>query len=154
MTSAAPAVVHVVYLQPGQMAVRSDGHILTILGSCVAVCLIDAARGVGGMNHYLLPRGPRGGDSPRYADAALPELLARMMAAGAHREALEAKVFGGARILAAHPGTRDLGAENAAAAVRFLEAEHIPIASRDTGGTCSRKLILQPSDGVVWVRTF
>jgi chemotaxis protein CheD len=153
MTSAA-AAVRSIYLQPGQIAAGTDCHILTILGSCVAVCLHDAARRIGGMNHYLLPRGPRGASSPRFGDVAMPQLLARVLAEGAAREALEAKVFGGARILAARAGARDLGAENTDAALRFLEAERIPIVAQDAGGTRSRKLILQTSDGVVWLKTF
>jgi len=143
------------YLQPGDITVaEEDGHILTILGSCVAVCLIDRARGRVGMNHYLLPRGPRGSTSPRFADVALPQLLTAVLQRGSVRESLEAKVFGGARILAARPATRDLGAENAEAALRFLEAERIPVTACDTGGSSSRKLILQARDGVVWLRTF
>jgi chemotaxis protein CheD len=154
MTSSAPAAVRTIYLQPGQIAVGTECHILTILGSCVAVCLQDTVRNIGGMNHYLLPRGPRDATTPRFADVAMPQLLARVLAEGASRGTLEAKVFGGARILAARAGARDLGAENAAAAVSFLEAEGIPIVARDTGGTRSRKLILQTNDGVVWLKTF
>lgn len=27
----------------------------TVIGSCVAVCLVDHEKGIGGMNHILLP---------------------------------------------------------------------------------------------------
>jgi chemotaxis protein CheD len=153
VTVAVPTSVQTVYLQPGQIAV-ADAHILTVLGSCVAVCLHDAVRHVSGMNHYLLPRGPRGSDSLRFADVALPRLLERVLDAGASRGTLQAKVFGGARILARGAVPRDLGAENVVAALTFLEHEGIPIVARDTGGNRSRKLILQASDGVVWLKTF
>lgn len=153
MTAAVPSAVQTVYLQPGQIAV-ADAHILTVLGSCVAVCLHDPERRIAGMNHYLLPRGPRGSDSLRFADVALPRLLERVLGAGASRGALQAKVFGGARILARGTAPRDLGAENVVAALNFLEQEGIPIVARDTGGTRSRKLILQSADGVVWLKTF
>ena len=48
--------VHVVQ---GEHYVTGDPEVTltTILGSCVAVCLWDPERGVGGMNHFLLPEG-------------------------------------------------------------------------------------------------
>jgi chemotaxis protein CheD len=142
------------YLQPGQITVGEGFHVLTILGSCVAVCLVDRVRGVGGINHYLLPRGPRGSESPRFGDVALPQLLQQMLVRGARRESLEAKLFGGARVLAATSASRDLGAENVAAALEFLKKEDLPIVARNTGGDRGRKLVFQTSDGVVWVKTF
>ena len=154
MTLARPPAMPTTYLQPGQMAVGTDVHILTILGSCVAVCLLDTGRRVGGMNHFLLPRGPSGATALRFADVALPRLLQGLLEAGARREALEAKVFGGARILAPRGAGDDLGEQNTKAALIFLAAERIPVAARDTGGTRSRKLILQTADGVVWLKSF
>jgi chemotaxis protein CheD len=155
--SAAEALVRGsgVYLQPGQLVATAEAvHITTILGSCVAVCLHDAAMGASGMNHYLLPRGPRGADSARFAEVALPRLLERVLAQGASRPCLEAKVFGGARILAASTVPRDLGQENVDAALTFLATERIRVTALNTGGTRGRKLIFQTVDGVVWVKTF
>jgi chemotaxis protein CheD len=152
---ARPAVsAKTLYLQPGQLTVSGGAHILTIVGSCVAVCLFDPVAGVGGMNHYLLPRGPRGTDSPRFGEVALPRLLEQMLALGATPATLEAKVFGGARVLAGVPSSRDLGAENVALALPFLQAQGIAVTARDTGGSRGRKLIFQTSDGVVWLKTF
>lgn len=153
MSVAVLPAVRTIYLPPGQIAM-GEGHILTILGSCVAVCLVDALHHVGGMNHYMLPRGPRDSESLRFGDVAMRQLLDRLLAAGAVRTALEAKVFGGARILASRTAARDLGAENVEAALGFLGRERIPIVARDTGGTHSRKLILQTGDGVAWLKTF
>jgi chemotaxis protein CheD len=143
-----------VYLQPGQIVVGEAFQILTILGSCVSVCLRDPASGVAGMNHYLLAQGPSGSGSARFADVALPRLLQEVLASGARRSGLEAKVFGGACTLGGASTSRDLGAENVGAALRFLEAETIPVVAQDTGGTRGRKLIFQTADGVVWLKTF
>ena len=154
MIVTAPAAAPTLYLQPGEIAAGDGCHILTILGSCVAVCLVDRARGVGAMNHYLLPRGPRAGGSARFGDVALPRLVDEVLARGATREGLEAKVFGGARVLARTTATRDLGFENVQIAIDFLSAERIPVVARNTGGDRGRKLIFQTSDGVVWVKTF
>ena len=48
--------VHVVQ---GEHAISADPDVMmtTILGSCVAVCMTDPVRGVGGMNHFMLPEG-------------------------------------------------------------------------------------------------
>jgi chemotaxis protein CheD len=143
-----------VYLQPGQIVVVTACHILTILGSCVSVCLLDSVSGVGGMNHFLLPRGPSGSDSARFGDVALPRLLQQVLAIGGARASLRAKVFGGARVLAQPSAARDLGAENVQVAVHFLEAEGIAILAQHTGGTRGRKLIFQTADGVAWLKTF
>ena len=41
---------------PGEFyASAEDEVIVTVLGSCVAACLMDPATLVGGMNHFLLP---------------------------------------------------------------------------------------------------
>jgi chemotaxis protein CheD len=146
--------VQTFYLQPGETVVGDGCHVLTILGSCVAVCLVDRTRGLGGMNHFLLPRGPRAATSPRFGDVALARLLKEMLARGAAHERLEAKLFGGARVLASTSVTRDLGLENVQIAVDFLAAEGIPLVARNTGGDRGRKLIFQTSDGVVWVKSF
>ena len=38
---------------------RSDEILVTVLGSCVAACIRDPFAGIGGMNHFMLPRRPR-----------------------------------------------------------------------------------------------
>ena len=46
------------YLHPGRLLVSTEpAAVTTILGSCVSVCLWDESRGIGGMNHHLLPDG-------------------------------------------------------------------------------------------------
>jgi chemotaxis protein CheD len=144
-----------VYLQPGQIVVSAQAcRVTTILGSCVAVALYDATQGLGGINHYLLPRGPRDSDSARFGQVALPRLLREILALGADRRRLVAKVFGGSCVLGNHdPGRRDIGRQNVDAALEFLAAERIPVAASDTGGTQGRKLVFRTADGVVWLKS-
>ena len=47
-----------------------EESLLTILGSCVAACLYDPVRGVGGMNHFLLADGD-GQEAMRYGAYAM-----------------------------------------------------------------------------------
>ena len=44
------------FLLPGEMHYSKEPtRLLTLLGSCVAVCLHDRRTKAGGMNHFLLP---------------------------------------------------------------------------------------------------
>jgi hypothetical protein len=72
----------------------------TVLGSCVAACLRDPVAGVGGMNHFLLPDGAGAGTDAgrRYGAYAMELLINELIKAGARRERLEAKLFGGGRM--------------------------------------------------------
>ena len=45
-----------VKILPGEYFVtQRDLVIVTVLGSCVSVCLRDRLSGIGGMNHFMLP---------------------------------------------------------------------------------------------------
>ena len=141
-----------VYLAPGRLyASAEDAHVTTILGSCVAVCLFDAHARVGGINHYLLPRGAPA--SPRFGDGAVPLLVERVLELGAHRGRLAAKVFGGACVLEGfRADAASLGARNAEVAFAELGAEQVPVVGSDVGGQRGRRLMFHVRTGAAWVR--
>jgi chemotaxis protein CheD len=153
--TAAPAPPGTLYLHPGTLTVSATPlAVSTILGSCVGVCLFDAARGVGGMNHFLLP-GSAGSARPtvRFGDLAMERLLAEVLRAGARRAGLAARVYGGACVLAAVRGPGDpLGDRNVAAALRFLEDARIPVLERGTGGRRGRRIVFHTWDGAAEAR--
>lgn len=141
------------YLQPGQLEVSTGSVFSTVLGSCVAVCLWDSRGGLGGMNHFLLPSLPPGGSAcARFGSVAVPELVERVLARGAQRECLEAKVFGGARVLAVEDGLDHLGARNAEVALELLDAQRIRHVGGDVLGQRGRRLIFDSASGQAWVR--
>jgi len=141
------------FLHAGQLfAAGEPTEIVTILGSCVSVCLFDAARGVGGANHFMLP-GRATTPSPRYAKDAMELLLSQLLALGARRSRLEAKLFGGASMLKVGAESNgDLGARNIEAARLELAEKRIPIVGEDVGGTRGRKLVFSTADGTVLVK--
>jgi chemotaxis protein CheD len=142
-----------VYLHAGQLSVAAvPTAITTILGSCVAVCLFDPAARVGGMNHFLLPLHVEREKSPRFGTVAVPQLVDEVVRAGARRDALLAKVFGGASVIGAFRGSRNLGEENAQLALRLLEDARIRVLDMDVGGKRGRKVIFHSDDGTAWVR--
>jgi len=142
-----------VYLHAGDLVVaKSPTAIVTILGSCVAVCLWDADAAVGGMNHYLLPFHVEREKSARFGSVAIPRLLEEVVTAGADPRNLQAKVFGGASVIGAFSKGRKLGDENAHLALESLHALGVPVIEQDLGGTKGRKLVFHSDDGAAWIR--
>jgi chemotaxis protein CheD len=144
---------------PGEFYVtREDEVIDTVLGSCVAACIRNPRLGIGGMNHFMLPRPVgAGGDAwekvasraTRYGSASMEQLINRVLSAGGERKELEVKVFGGGRVLSS---LSDIGAHNITFVREFLRHEGLKIASEDTGDTCSRHVHYFPRTGRVRVR--
>lgn len=146
------------HLYPGHvLAPVEPTTVTTILGSCVSVCLWDAARLVGGINHFLLPDSPVGDRfSGRFAAVACRRLLAAFLDAGSDRRDLRAKVFGGACVIGAlgalEGAAGHLGQRNVEAAFAFLDAERIPVVAQDVGGRLGRKVVYMTATGDAWVR--
>jgi chemotaxis protein CheD len=142
-----------VYLHPGQISVsQTPCTVTTILGSCVAVGLWDAREGVGGLCHFLLPEGTRTqAPSPRFAEAAVAQLVSALAALGARPEALFAKIFGGACVIEAMRKGH-LGVRNVERARALLAERGIPIVGADVEGNRGRKLIFHTADGSAWVK--
>lgn len=145
-----------VYVLPGEVRVATfPTRFLTILGSCVAVCLYDRVHGVGGLNHYLLPGSPPPDekDRTRWSETAIDVLFQKVLAAGARSDCLEAKIFGGARISARDvPDALRIGDRNVEEAIVALRQRGIEMVNRSTGGNVGRKIIFESNTGVVWVR--
>jgi chemotaxis protein CheD len=142
------------FVHSGQVAVSGGATwLVTILGSCVSVCVWDSRRRGGGMNHFALPYAPLALPRPprpfTYGDVAVPELIDRMLASGSRLNALEAKVFGGAG-MAGERG--ELGARNAELALALLAERGVHVVARDVGGRRGRKLLFSTADGTALVR--
>jgi chemotaxis protein CheD len=142
---------------PGEYYFTSrDMLIVTVLGSCVAACIRDRVSGIGGMNHFMLPdSGPddRSPVSPlmRYGIHAMEVLINDVLKAGARRENLEAKVFGGANVLRGFAKI-DVGARNAGFVRAYLHAEKIHLAAEDLHDAHARKVYFFPRTGKVLVK--
>jgi chemotaxis protein CheD len=144
------------FLQAGQLVVSSTPlSVVTILGSCVSVCLFDAIARIGGINHYLLPWGaPEGLTAARYGNTALQQLFDKIAEAGAKKNRLIAAVFGGAAILNTPPerSRPPLGTQNVQLALKVLKDEHIVVQHMEVEGDCGRKLTFQTDTGFATVK--
>lgn len=146
-----------VKILPGEYFVTTrDMLIVTVLGSCVSVCLRDRKTGIGGMNHFMLPgnsdedAGPVS-SSARYGSYAMEILINHLLKLGAERNRLEAKVFGGGRVLSGFT-VNQVGDRNADFVLKYLQAEKIPIAAQDLLDVYPRKIYFFPAEGRVLVR--
>ncbi len=142
------------YLYPSFIKVtRGPIQIHTILGSCVAVCLYDSSRKIGGMNHFMLPLwNGKGLASPKYGNIAMQKLLSSLLDQGALRNKIVAKVFGGANVLEFNTGGTHIGQRNTELAFSTLDEMKIKVVAKSTGGELGRKIIFDVADGKVHQR--
>lgn len=144
-------------VMPGEHKVSWEAaEIATLLGSCVAACIWDRKRHVGGLNHFMLPDAPpdhslSGQTMPlRYGLYAMEQLVNDLLMMGCKRENLQAKVFGGANMTGAC-GSANIGRRNSEFVLGFLERDNIPIISVDLGGSHSRRIRFLTDTGKVRV---
>ena len=137
---------------PGEYFVHDeDILIMTTLGSCIAACLWDREKRVGGMNHFLLPDGGSGGDSGRYGSFAMDQLIGELVKRGATRATMEAKVFGGGAVVSGM-NTLNVGERNTAFVLDYLRTERITVVSRDVLDIYPRKVCFLPASGKAMVK--
>ncbi|WP_165218098.1 chemotaxis protein CheD [Affinirhizobium pseudoryzae] len=141
--------LEVTHIIGGQCLVTRDPDRIfsTVLGSCVSACIYDPLAGIGGMNHFVLPRG--GDKAPvtqkyRYGDIAMASLVDSLCRNGARAERLVAKLYGG-RLRDDSGG--DPGALNAEYAKHFLRMHRIKLIEASLGGQVARWVTFHPTTG-------
>jgi len=140
-----------------QMAVCRAPHGLACLGlgSCVAVILYDPVMKMGGIVHVLLPKAPHNCDSDeKYADTGTKKLVKELLAKGASKERLVAKLVGGAQMFPSLSlSVSDIGRHNIEEAKRILKDIGVKIVSEDTQGNRGRSAYLNTENGRVIIET-
>lgn len=152
--------VYAAKILPGEFYVSLAGEmIVTVLGSCIAACIRDRVKGVGGMNHFMLPvqrENMSGGiavmsESARYGNWAMEYLINEILKNGGDKRNLEIKIFGGGRVLE-NMQQIDVGQKNIDFVHRFIVSEGLKLAAEDVGGVYPRKVLFFPDTGSVKVR--
>ncbi len=146
--------IEAVKVLPGEYFVTTTDMVLvTVLGSCVSACIRDREKGIGGLNHFMLADGANslGSASARYGGYAMEVLINHLLKLGARRGSLEAKVFGGGRVMASLSGSM-VGERNASFVTEYLKTEKIPIVARDMLDVHPRKIYFFPNNGKVMVK--
>lgn len=146
-----------VKILPGEYFVTPrDLLIVTVLGSCVSVCLRDPQNGIGGMNHFMLPGNSDDGFGPvsssaRYGVYAMEVLINHLLKLGARRHQLEAKVFGGGCVLRGITAN-NIGQRNVDFVLDYLHTEGIELLAEDLLDIYPRKVYFFPASGRVLVK--
>lgn len=140
---------------PGEYFVTTtDMLLVTVLGSCVSACIRDKEKGIGGMNHFMLAESAEQSPysaSARYGTYAMEILINHLLKLGARRGSLEAKVFGGGRVMAALASS-NVGERNSSFVIDFLRTEGIFVSARDLLDVHPRKVYFFPHTGRVLVK--
>lgn len=127
------------------------------LGSCVGIAIRDPSSGIGGLAHIMLPDSTQIKDNsniPKFADTGIEELVRLVVAAGAQRTRLVAKIAGGAQMFAFQNKSSlvRVGERNVEATKAKLAEMKIPILAEDTGKNFGRTVIFSPETGDFEIR--
>lgn len=137
---------------PGEYFVANeDIMIMTVLGSCISACIWDGRVRAGGMNHFMLPDGDSADGFGRYGSYAMELLINQMLKIGARRETMQAKVFGGAQVMAGFT-SMNVGERNTKFVLDYLATERIPVVSQDVLDIHPRKVCFFPVTGKALVK--
>ena len=132
--------------------VASDEIVAIGLGSCIGLALIDRSAKVAGLAHIVLPDSQgMSGPAAKFADRAVPALVAEMQRLGATKGRLEAALVGGARMFALGSGL-DIGARNDAAVRTALASLQVRVHASATGGNRGRTVRVGVGEGTVNVQ--
>lgn len=130
----------------------SDSITTLGLGSCVGVVLWDPNAKICGMVHVMLPDSTsirNNSNVAKFADSGIEELLKRVIAKGARRQNLVAKIAGGAKMFSVNNKLDliSIGERNVEASIRKLKELNIPLKAQDTGETYGRTVTFYPETG-------
>ncbi len=127
------------------------------LGSCIGLTFYDPVTKIGGMVHYMLPDSTQvrnNGNIAKFADTGIRELLKRVLAAGASKQRLVAKIAGGAKMFEGSglSNVGNIGARNAEAAKVILRGLGIRLIAEDTGLNYGRTVELHCDTGDFYIK--
>lgn len=128
------------------------------LGSCIGLVLYDPVTKVGGMVHYMLPDSTKvrnNSNVAKFGDTGIRELLKRVVAAGANKNRLVAKIAGGAKMfeVSGLSEVGNIGARNAQTARETLKELGIRLVAEDTGLNYGRTVELHCDTGEFYIKS-
>ncbi len=132
--------------------------IRTTLGSCIAICLYDDSKKIGGMLHIMLPDSSGHHEKPtfkraKFADTGIHDLLESMKKQYTiPKDSLTAKIFGGGKVL--RMVTSNIGEQNIDATKIILKQHNIRIINSKTGGDKGVQVDFFLDTGKVHCRVF
>jgi chemotaxis protein CheD len=150
MTCSAPPVRRIAEANVGmaQIALVAQGEVArAVLGSCIGLVIYHEPKRTAAVAHIVLPQGQdRPGPAGKFADTAIPEMLAMLAACNISRVGLVAKLAGGANMFSSS-GPLQIGRENHAMVTQLLHGLRIPVVSEHVGGKVGRRITFDSSSG-------
>lgn len=139
---------------------KSPDMLITLgLGSCIGICIIDAVTKVGGLAHIMLPYQKdfsykSGTNELKFADSAIPLMIADILKLGGKRENLVAKIVGGSNMFPDLTPDKDgVGYKNQIATKETLKELNIKIVAEELGGNIGRTIIFDLNTGLVTIKS-
>ena len=128
------------------------------LGSCIGVTLYDSVTKIGGLLHIMLPDSTqaRSNENPaKFADTGIDIMLKDLLALGASRSRLIAKIAGGAQMFQFANATdiMRVGQRNADAVKKVLGEFNIRLVAEDTGRNYGRTVQIDLETGSYKIKT-
>jgi len=142
-----------------KIAKSTDDILITLgLGSCIGIALYDPVIKLGGLAHIMLPDSTRiknNNNIAKFADTGIDELLRLMIAAGAGKSRLVAKIAGGAKMFEVSGSNTigNVGENNAKASRERLKHHGIRLIAEDTGLNYGRTVELHCNNGEYWIKS-
>ncbi len=143
-----------------KIADGSDSTLITFVGSCVALCLFEPNKKIGGLAHIMLPEAGQNAainqnTHGKYADHATSYLLTKMQEKGAHLGKIKAKIVGGAQIFTTETGGSlfTIGERNVESIKKTLKAHRVQVLAEETGNTCGRWVRFDVQNGAVSIKS-
>ena len=135
-----------------------DGITTLGLGSCVGICIRDPVAKIGGLAHAMLPDSKllnNNENRAKFADTGIEDLVRKMLALGARKTRLEAKIAGGAQMFAfqQRADMGRVGDRNVEASKKKLQELGIPLKAQDTGQNYGRTIVFYPETGELIIRS-
>ena len=117
----------------------------TFVGSCVALCIYDEEKKIGGMAHIMLPKNNTGNTTKdtsqkgKFADEAIDTIVEKLKNISPNLK-LQAKIAGGAKIFSheSDVGTLNIGNKNIVQTRLILQEKKIPLVSQSVGAQNGR----------------
>ncbi len=127
------------------------------LGSCIGLALFDPVTKVGGLVHYMLPDSTKlrnNSNIAKFGDTGIRELCKRVIAEGANKRRLVAKIAGGAKMFETSglSGIGNVGDRNAEEAKIVLKELGIPLIAEETGLNYGRTVELHCDTGEFYIK--
>ncbi len=128
------------------------------LGSCIGLAFYDPVAKVGGLVHYMLPDSTKvrnNGNVAKFGDTGIRELYRRMLAEGADKNRMTAKIAGGAKMFAVSGLSEvgNIGERNTEAAKKILKELGIRLVAEDTGLNYGRTVELHCETGEFHIKS-